>query len=557
MALLDGLLALYKFNKDAGTYNGTADEVVDSSGNGNHGVAVDGADTVTSGIIDQSFINDGGSKRVDIPSLTWSSEMFCSFKSKVVNKATGQYFTMNWHSTGFTMRCVIVNTSVLEVYLYRASDGAEIKASCTNTLVSNVPFTLQFGFNSTDSKLYVYKDNAQIGVSGAVAGNIKVSNGNIRVGAYFTTAYALTLNGQMDELAFFDEFKDTTDRQTMVDGEIIVDETPPADPTNFTAVRDSSSQTTLTWDNPTDSDFDKVMVRYSTVAFPTSITDGSLLYEGALETKVHTGQSAVDYYYTIFSADAIPNWSSGANTTSIADVTPPAEVTSLVATRTTFAITDLSWTNPTDSDFANVMIRRSTTAYPTGIADGDHVYTGALEEYEDSGQTNIDYYYTVFTSDAVPNWSDGSNVLSEKDSSAPVIGDIVSFNIIDIFSIITKVTPPTEGDFNHLVVRSNVDGGDYYYLTDVDGIATWALSGTNVKFGPDDCINYSMYREGLPEGGIFVLEAMGYDDAGNTDGWVVGDETEVSNDKVVVGGNNYFAKDAKKEITVKRFVRSN
>ncbi len=69
----------------------------------------------------------------------------------------------------------------------------------------------------------------------------------------------------------------------------------------------------------------------------------------------------------------------------------------------------LTWTNPTDADFAGVKVIRKTSGYPASVTDGTEVYSGTGTGATDTGRTNGEaYYYTVFAYDEVPNYSTGA-----------------------------------------------------------------------------------------------------------------------------------------------------
>jgi len=90
------------------------------------------------------------------------------------------------------------------------------------------------------------------------------------------------------------------------------------------------------------------------------------------------------------------------------DTTPPGEVTNFTADPGDEEVS-LSWTNPTDPDFAGVVIRRKEGSYPADETDGYLVYDGTGESTLDTGLTNgVTYYYGAFTYDEVPNYSDGA-----------------------------------------------------------------------------------------------------------------------------------------------------
>lgn len=86
----------------------------------------------------------------------------------------------------------------------------------------------------------------------------------------------------------------------------------------------------------------------------------------------------------------------------------------------------LSWTSPPELDFAGVRILRSTSGPPSNPGDGDLVYEGADEEYVDTGLTNgTTYYYTAFSHDYAPNYSNG--VTKNGTPEARSVGSIRCF----------------------------------------------------------------------------------------------------------------------------------
>ena len=115
------------------------------------------------------------------------------------------------------------------------------------------------------------------------------------------------------------------------------------------------------------------------------------------------------------------------------DTTPPADVTNFTAVYGD-GLVNLSWTNPTDADFAGTRILRKTGSYPSSVTDGLLIYASNGTSYIDTGLINqftfyykgfpyhkvpkgyvdtppdeITYYYKAFTYDEVPN-NDSSGV---------------------------------------------------------------------------------------------------------------------------------------------------
>ncbi|MDO8586326.1 MAG: M36 family metallopeptidase [Armatimonadota bacterium] len=66
----------------------------------------------------------------------------------------------------------------------------------------------------------------------------------------------------------------------------------------------------------------------------------------------------------------------------------------------------LSWTNPTEPDFAGARVMCKTTGYLTGPTDGTLVYSGTGTGCVHGGLTNgTPYYYAAFAFDGAPNYS--------------------------------------------------------------------------------------------------------------------------------------------------------
>jgi putative cell wall-binding protein len=90
------------------------------------------------------------------------------------------------------------------------------------------------------------------------------------------------------------------------------------------------------------------------------------------------------------------------------DTTPPGEVMSFTATPGDRHV-NLSWVNPTDSDFKTTRILRSTVGFatsPTPGGDQTQFYEGTATSALNSNLTNgTRYYYTAFTCDNDDNWS--------------------------------------------------------------------------------------------------------------------------------------------------------
>ncbi|MFQ6065837.1 MAG: hypothetical protein ACE5K3_00985 [bacterium] len=82
-----------------------------------------------------------------------------------------------------------------------------------------------------------------------------------------------------------------------------VDTLPPSPPTGFKA-EPGDKQILLTWQNPGQADFYRVYLRRKTGSYPSSISDGKLLYKGSGSTFIDKGlTNGTTYYYAIWSQD--------------------------------------------------------------------------------------------------------------------------------------------------------------------------------------------------------------------------------------------------------------
>lgn len=87
---------------------------------------------------------------------------------------------------------------------------------------------------------------------------------------------------------------------------------------------------------------------------------------------------------------------------------PVTNVTGLVAEGDDDSI-ELTWDNPNDASFSGVLIARSEEFYPANPSEGDIVYDGSGEFFDDTDvEAGIVYYYTAFTRDVSGRYSSGA-----------------------------------------------------------------------------------------------------------------------------------------------------
>lgn len=120
------------------------------------------------------------------------------------------------------------------------------------------------------------------------------------------------------------------------------------------------------------------------------------------------------YHFEITSSDSSGNTSVSADQvfSTLPDTIPPGNVTDFLATPTAGRTIMLTWVNPTDTDFAGVLIKRSFAGYPASPADGELVFDGVATSFEDTAITPANYnrpiYYTAFAYDATGNFASGA-----------------------------------------------------------------------------------------------------------------------------------------------------
>ncbi len=281
------------------------------------------------------------------------------------------------------------------------------------------------------------------------------------------------------------------------------DTTPPGNVTNLSATP-GEGEIALAWTNPGAGDFAGVRIKRSTVSPPSSPTSGTTVYEGTGTSYTDTGLTEhVTYYYTVFSKDGVPNWSSGVSISEApVDLTAPASVSNISAVPGDCQVA-LSWTNPSDSDFAGVLIKRKTNGYPSGPTDGWTVYTGTGTSVTNSALENgVDYYYSIFAYDEVPNYASSANVMAtpiDNVATGPVTNlsaqAAAAGNQVNL-----TWTNPVDSDFALTIIRRATTG---YPASPTAGTAVYSGSGTSIS------------DTGLTDGTLYYYSAWAQDQAGN------------------------------------------
>ncbi len=221
------------------------------------------------------------------------------------------------------------------------------------------------------------------------------------------------------------------------------DLTAPTIPTSgASAVAASASQINLAWTSGSDTG-GSGLAGYRIYRNGTS--SANLLGTSATNSFNDTGLSAsTGYTYYIFAYDNAGNVSTssasmsattlaapvssggggggggGGGSISPPDVLPPGRPANFKATPADARIT-LSWTNPTDADFAGVLILRTSGATAPACP-SSRTDTGATEIYRGKGIEKVDiglnndlkYCYAIFSLDNIPNYSAPATLIAQS-----------------------------------------------------------------------------------------------------------------------------------------------
>ncbi|GHU99131.1 hypothetical protein FACS189483_08020 [Spirochaetia bacterium] len=199
-----------------------------------------------------------------------------------------------------------------------------------------------------------------------------------------------------------------------------------------------NKQVYLSWTDPADSDFAKVVITYTNGTAQS--VDVAMGTEFAIISGLTNGTA---YTFTVKTVNTSGNSSAG---TPVTATLPHREVSSLIATAGNKEVV-LTWTDPTSSDFENVVISFTPTAtdvtQPVTVAKG--IKTATI-----SGLTNdTEYTFTVKAVDTSGNTSAGTPI-----TATPAQGEVSDLIAVpgSPGEVVLTWTDPTDSDFANVVI---------------------------------------------------------------------------------------------------------
>jgi hypothetical protein len=211
-----------------------------------------------------------------------------------------------------------------------------------------------------------------------------------------STATQNTETGVSDNVYYYGVFAiDTSRHYQVATTSLAVDTTAPQSPTSLNAVV-SGNQVQLSWELPTAPDFDHlVLYRDDAVC---AVSTPSTTYT---DTELTTGA----YLYRLKSVDRNGNSSAGVTINATVDITAPQNPSSATGSVSGTSVV-LTWTNPSDSDFAGTTIYQSTSNI--GSAGTIVTANSHLERLALSGFDSKTYYFLFVARDTNGNISSGN-----------------------------------------------------------------------------------------------------------------------------------------------------
>ncbi|MED3562227.1 fibronectin type III domain-containing protein [Bacillus xiapuensis] len=260
----------------------------------------------------------------------------------------------------------------------------------------------------------------------------------------------------------------------------------PLNVTGLTATNVTTSDLTLSWIASTSSD---------TAGY--EVYRGSTLLATITETTYNvTGLNpSTSYTFTIKAKDNSGNVSSGTSitTSTLADTTPPNNVTNLVASNILATSLSLSWTASTSTDTVGYDVYKGSTLLTT--------VTGTA--YNVTGLTsNTNYTFTIKAKDGFNNIASGASIsvkTADVDTTPP--SDVTG---------LAAGTPTVNSIPVGWTLSSSSDVANYEIAYSSNGGSTWTIASSLIN---NNSTSYTI--TGLVSGTTYTIRVVAIDTSGN------------------------------------------
>ncbi len=241
------------------------------------------------------------------------------------------------------------------------------------------------------------------------------------------------------------------------------------------------------------------------------------LYSGASNSCIFTGEDGKVYHFRVKAIDNAGNegYFSLGNTYARINIGGPATPSNFTAIPGNEQI-NLSWNNPADQDFCNVIIVRKEGSQPTftpvdetqyfvgaTVGDSKVVYMGYAESKLETAMVGIEngitYYYAIFAYDSDIFYSDGAFASATPEETIPDT-PLIAVNPAQ-FSFSANEGDPNPID--QMLTISNIGTGDLNWTVSKSFLNSWLkLDGgdSNVQGTNNGSIAVSVDISGMSEG---------------------------------------------------------
>ena len=169
----------------------------------------------------------------------------------------------------------------------------------------------------------------------------------------------------------------------------------------------------LSWQDPSDSYWDRTVIVRRTDRYPNTPSDGTVIITSSTKNQyqysAYMDENAIDinttYYYSAFTYsvdDVLCDEKKTATVSISAPALSPTTNMRCIANPSRGGI-EIRWTDPDENAYSHTVLRRSTTGYPKSPSDGSFVtQTSYRNQYQNTSyvDTNVStgstYYYTAF-----------------------------------------------------------------------------------------------------------------------------------------------------------------